>query len=61
LTNLAPQAYKAGVKNDGKFRGRRAKKAGQKGGKNRARSLSPSRRREIAKAAAAARWGAPKT
>ncbi|MDO8616613.1 MAG: hypothetical protein Q7T33_12910 [Dehalococcoidia bacterium] len=33
---------------------------GQKGGKRRAASLSPERRSEIARKAAAARWGKPK-
>jgi hypothetical protein len=33
------------------------RKGGAKGGPARARSLSPERRREIAKQAAAARWG----
>jgi hypothetical protein len=34
---------------------------GQKGGKARARALSPKRRREIAKKAAQARWAGAKT
>ena len=38
----------------------RGKKGGAKGGKLRAERLTPERRREIAKAAAAARWGPPK-
>jgi hypothetical protein len=32
-------------------------KLGKKGGKNRSGTLTPERRREIAKKAAAARWG----
>lgn len=33
------------------------RKGGRKGGKARAKKLSPERRRDIAKAGAAARWG----
>ena len=36
----------------------RGKKGGQKGGKARAEALTPEERSEIAKKAAAARWGA---
>ena len=37
-----------------------AKALGKKGGKARAASMTPDRRREIAKKAASARWGAQK-
>lgn len=56
IARIATGEAKDGVEEDGKDKAAQA--LGRKGGKARAESLSKKRRAEIAKAAAAKRWGA---